>query len=847
MGAGGSSSSQGGIKQPLIAPSGDIGCVRGTSPQDVRLRSIDGESFVIAKDFASSWDYVMVLPSNAADEQVGHLHDYTSNLIRHGLELYCYQSQTGEYIVLIRAPIEVLRFFADDSNYRLLLDENVLEALARRGDKERNIAPIEIPHMEDVVRYRPYELIFGKYSSNVTEDLYARPAGAGDPFGDIVRLKLVARIIEARPPGGGENLKMRRYVNCGRMLACFPLHDRAKLRALEHVWLDHLTFPWRQPFHSISNYFGEKLGLYYLWMGHYTKWLLMPCILGVPLEIAIVAGVAGVGFDAPYLPFYSIFIAVWGIVMLEFWKRKEKRTALEWGTYDYEKTEQDRADFRGDKIRSFVNGKEIFYFPTPTRNWYIFHSSLAIIGLAAVVIGVVASIYLIRNALVDDGVSLTNAQTFASVSNAIEIQVANIAYSYLAYALNDRENHRTETQYEDALITKTFVFQFINSYASFFYVAFFAEVYEPGGCGVYGCMYSLSINLGIIFAIRLVLSNLFDFFLPYLSHKLFGKKHGLCRAQYEWVVACCACCYCYCCCPSSASTSTSSSNIGNGGGSSSSSSSSSSIGSDRINNVAGAHDDDVQVKIDAIPVNQLPPAAVPTATAATAASATTSASASSPQKKLNHNDNDKRPRPEMEFALKDFDTSRKVIEDYGEVAIQFGYQVLWVSALPAASAFAFFSNLVTVRGNAWKLIHMHRRPVPLCGEDIGRYQDILTILAGAAVITNAGMTVFTMTVLDAYSAVTRFWIFVAFQWVCFLVQSVVMAVIPDVPEEIDFHMQRAEYLTSKIIDKVADDEPEEIFGGLGDGSAVLSVNTSYPTLPYAFGSSKKQGGYMAIE
>ena len=38
-----------------------------------------------------------------------------------------------------------------------------------------------------------------------------------------------------------------------------------------------------------------------------------------------------------------------------------------------------------------------------------------------------------------------------------------------------QENHRTDTEYEDNLIAKTFMFQFVNSYASLIYIAFIKE------------------------------------------------------------------------------------------------------------------------------------------------------------------------------------------------------------------------------------------------------------------------------------------------------------------------------------------------------------------------------------
>ena len=38
------------------------------------------------------------------------------------------------------------------------------------------------------------------------------------------------------------------------------------------------------------------------------------------------------------------------------------------------------------------------------------------------------------------------------------------------------ENHQTKTKYNDALVMKLFGFQFVNSYASLIYIAFFREV-----------------------------------------------------------------------------------------------------------------------------------------------------------------------------------------------------------------------------------------------------------------------------------------------------------------------------------------------------------------------------------
>ncbi|CAH0478567.1 unnamed protein product [Peronospora belbahrii] len=68
-----------------------------------------------------------------------------------------------------------------------------------------------------------------------------------------------------------------------------------------------------------------------------------------------------------------------------------------------------------------------------------------------------------------------------TVANAIQILVLNMAYRNVARYLNDLENHRTDAEYESYLIIKVFMFQFCNSFASFFYIAFVKRIAE-GSC-----------------------------------------------------------------------------------------------------------------------------------------------------------------------------------------------------------------------------------------------------------------------------------------------------------------------------------------------------------------------------
>lgn len=42
------------------------------------------------------------------------------------------------------------------------------------------------------------------------------------------------------------------------------------------------------------------------------------------------------------MPYFATFIAIWSTFFLEYWKRKEKTTAMKWGMVGFEEEEQAR-------------------------------------------------------------------------------------------------------------------------------------------------------------------------------------------------------------------------------------------------------------------------------------------------------------------------------------------------------------------------------------------------------------------------------------------------------------------------------------------------------------------------
>ena len=66
-----------------------------------------------------------------------------------------------------------------------------------------------------------------------------------------------------------------------------------------------------------------------MWLGHYTRWLMYASLAGFICWIQISA--AHDDYAVGLVPVFGAFMAVWSTLFLETWKRKQVRTAMEWG------------------------------------------------------------------------------------------------------------------------------------------------------------------------------------------------------------------------------------------------------------------------------------------------------------------------------------------------------------------------------------------------------------------------------------------------------------------------------------------------------------------------------------
>lgn len=310
---------------------------------------------------------------------------------------------------------------------------------------------------------------------------------------------------------------VRHALRKGSIAAWFPLHDKTRLEILERDWTWNWgRLPWNQPYDEIRSYFGEKIALYFCFTGHYVFWLLFPALIGlIPFGFAANSHFAEEAYDSWVHGVFGFLIALWGIVMLEAWKRRQAKAAFEWGMTGFEEQETDRPEFEGEPALSLTGGDYVLMSNEKWDNIKRGSSAVAISFMISIVIALVAAIFFFRIIMLKSKQYAASAPTIASILNSIQIQVMNALYSRLALYLTKKENHRTDTQYQDALIAKLFAFQFVNSFSSLAYLAFVMPY--TGQCGD-TCMAQLANNLIIILAIRCGTNIISNVALPYFMH-----------------------------------------------------------------------------------------------------------------------------------------------------------------------------------------------------------------------------------------------------------------------------------------------------------------------------------------
>ena len=174
---------------------------------------------------------------------------------------------------------------------------------------------------------------------------------------------------------------------------------------------------------------------------------------------------------------FSIIIIIWSTIFIELWKREQVIFSVAYGQQDFEEDEAERPAFVGVYMRSVTNDdlNEEFYSPFKRKMKMLFSVfvSFIIIFCAVVCVFIIFQfkIFLINCKCFPKGLIL-DENSFPATLNSVQIVIFNTIYSIVGDKLNNYENHKILSSYENSLIAKVYMFTFFNTFNSCFLIAF---------------------------------------------------------------------------------------------------------------------------------------------------------------------------------------------------------------------------------------------------------------------------------------------------------------------------------------------------------------------------------------
>ncbi|NXD11340.1 ANO2 protein, partial [Nothocercus nigrocapillus] len=315
--------------------------------------------------------------------------------------------------------------------------------------------------------------------------------------------------------------------------------NEERLFLLYQEWARYGVFYKFQPIDLIRKYFGEKIGLYFAWLGLYTEFLIPSSVVGVivffygcitiesdipskemcdqrnaftmcplcdkfcnywNLSSACATARASHLFDNPATVFFSIFMALWATMFLEQWKRLQMRLSYFWDLTGLEEEEvsceHPRPEYETKLLQKKLKTKNTTENASEDEKekltWrdrmpgYLANFSMilfmimltfsAVFGVMVYRITTAAALSFSTNETTRSNVRVTVTAT-AVIINLVVILILDEIYGAVAKWLTEIEVPKTEKTFEERLILKAFLLKFVNSYAPIFYVAFFKGRY----------------------------------------------------------------------------------------------------------------------------------------------------------------------------------------------------------------------------------------------------------------------------------------------------------------------------------------------------------------------------------
>uniref|UniRef100_A0A3Q3AN69 Anoctamin n=1 Tax=Kryptolebias marmoratus TaxID=37003 RepID=A0A3Q3AN69_KRYMA len=588
---------------------------------------------------------------------------------------------------------------------------------------------------EDLIRREP-EFFTAPFEKNRVNDFYIKNKDLF--FTPSMRSRMAFYILSRAPYEVRASIKkfgITKLLDSGVYKAAYPLHDcRFNVKSKEQdypnerlllfkEWAHPKNFYKMQPLDLIRKYYGEKIGIYFAWLGFYTMMLAVAAVVGLGcffygyhtqetstwskevcdpeiggkivmcpqcdlckywmLNSTCDTSKCFASFSlTQFLPVFALPAVT---LFLELWKRYQAELEYDWDTVEFlEQEGPPRPEYEAKCIyerKNPITGvKEKVPFTACGRcvrlsigiGTVLFWIMLILASIVSIIVYRLAVFYTLSKKLRDSN-ELKNLEPIkeyvtpqmatsvtASIISFVVIMILNMLYERVAIWITDFELPRTMRDYENSLTLKMFLFQFVNYYSSCFYIAFVkGKAVGHPGNPVY--------LLGKYRNEECDPGGCLIELTTQLSVIMGGKAiwNNIQEVLIPWVKNR----FSYFC-------------------------------SGRV----------IEKEI---------------------------------------------PRWEQDYKLLAI-SKLGLFYEYLEMVIQFGFVTLFVASFPLAPALALINNLFEIRVDAWKFTTQFRRMVPEKAQDIGAWQPILQGVAILAVATNAMIIAFTS---DMIPRLVYYWSF----------------------------------------------------------------------------------------
>ncbi|XP_074951412.1 anoctamin-9 isoform X1 [Phalacrocorax aristotelis] len=449
----------------------------------------------------------------------------------------------------------------------------------------QNTVTPDLEKLHDLMKKKVFEAMFPLHEVRLSTRVPGRKSherrgskpGRGRPLGNWGCIRTSLDEGHDKPPDSSLGIKAAPIFLC---LTNFSALQKEEVRQfLEEKWARWRDIFCQQPIEKIRCYFGEKVALYFAWLGWYTY------LLGFAAVVGLVVFVAGITVFSSsqvskeiceasntimcplcdqHCPFwllsdtctyakvthmidnegtvlFAMFMAIWATVFLELWKRQRATVVTDWDLYGWDEDEEELALELINNLQHEPRKYQHSYFRSTVILLLVLVMIAVLIGIAhALVIYRVIAVALFTQS--DFRFLREQANTMAVMTGAvlhyITIVIMTKVNRRVALYLCDLEKPRTFSQRENNFTMKIFTFQFFTNFSSLIYIAFFLGRINghPGNyvrvagkwrleeCHPSGCITDLFIQMGIIMLLKQTISSVMEYLVPWVTHKLRKKR-----------------------------------------------------------------------------------------------------------------------------------------------------------------------------------------------------------------------------------------------------------------------------------------------------------------------------------